>query len=284
MGGFRARDVDRERCVDVIESAYVDGQLGDQDRELRVSRALTAETLDELDALTRDLQNRPAAPAPAPVARPARAPARSTARSDSGGGPGIGKAVGAVAVLAFLAALVTSMQAPGSVSSVGSGDYAAVPWEQVETGAEELAFAMTPRRIREAVDAYESEFGTLEAFEVAFFPRRVVVQVPVPGARPRAERWTWDGTWTRDAGAGAVTGARGLVDLGAVDAARLVDNVALARRALRVEKGRFTHALLTRTGGGPTELDIHVGNRFNESGHLSTTPAGEILRRHPYGS
>ena len=60
MGGFRASDADRERYVDVIETAYVDGQLGDQDRELRVSRALTAETLDELDLLTRDLQNQPA--------------------------------------------------------------------------------------------------------------------------------------------------------------------------------------------------------------------------------
>ena len=46
MGGFRAKDADRDRYVDVIESAYVDGQLGDQDRELRISRALTAETLD----------------------------------------------------------------------------------------------------------------------------------------------------------------------------------------------------------------------------------------------
>ena len=56
MGGFRAKDADRDRYVDIIEAAYVDGQLGEQDRELRVSRALSAETLDELEALTRDLQ------------------------------------------------------------------------------------------------------------------------------------------------------------------------------------------------------------------------------------
>ena len=68
MGGFRAKDADRERYVEVIETAYVDGQLGDQDRELRISRALTAETLDELDGLTRDLQNQPA---PVVVRRPA---------------------------------------------------------------------------------------------------------------------------------------------------------------------------------------------------------------------
>jgi hypothetical protein len=280
MGGFRAKDADRDRYVDIIEAAYVDGQLGEQDRELRVSRALTAETLDELDALTRDLQNRPApAPAPAPAAQ---VPAP---RSGAGPGPGVGKAVGVVAGIAFLGALLTSMQADEQWSGGMSEDYAAeVPWEQVEAARAEPRFSMTPRRVREVVGAYESEFGTPDAYEVVFFPRRVVVHVPVPGRRARFERWTWDGAWTRDADATAVTGGRGLVDLGAVDAGRLVDNVATARRALSVEDDRFTHALLTRPGEGPAELDIHIGNQFNESGHLSTTPEGEILRRHPYGS
>ena len=72
MGGFRAKDADRDRYVDIIEAAYVDGQLGEQDRELRVSRALTAETLDELDSLTRDLQRPPGAPAPSRIAVNAR--------------------------------------------------------------------------------------------------------------------------------------------------------------------------------------------------------------------
>ena len=55
MRGFRAKDADRDRCVELIEAAYVDGQINDADRELRVGRALSAETLDELATLTRDL-------------------------------------------------------------------------------------------------------------------------------------------------------------------------------------------------------------------------------------
>lgn len=278
MGGFRAKDADRDRYVDIIEAAYVDGQLGEQDRELRVSRALTAETLDELDGLTRDLQNRPAPAVRAPAApsAAARVPAR-------GFGPGVGKAVGVVAAIAFLGALLTSMQAEEQWAGEMAEEHAAaVPWDEVEEARAEPGFRMTPRRVREVVAAYESEFGTREAYEVAFFPRRVVVQVPVPGGRPRSERWTWDGAWTQDAGAAAVPGTRQRVDLGDVDAASLVDNVATARRALGVEKGRFTHALLTRTGEEPAELTIHVVNQFNESGHLSTTPAGDILRRQRY--
>lgn len=278
MGGFRAKDADRDHYVDVIEAAYVDGQLGEADRELRVSRALTAETLDELDGLTRDLQNRPAPAVPAPVApaAAARVPAR-------GPGPGVGKAVGVVAAMAFLGALLTSMQAEEQwAGGMLEEPTAVVPWAEVEEAGAEPGFQMTPRRLREVVAAYESEFGTREAYEVVFFPRRVVVQVPVPGRRPRSERWTWDGAWTQDAGAAAVPGTRQRVDIGDVDAGRLVDNVATARRALGVEKGRFTHALLTRTGQEPAELTIHVGNQFNESGHLSTTPGGDILRRQRY--
>ena len=42
MGDFRAKDADRDRFVELIEAAYVDGQLGDADRDLRVGRALSA--------------------------------------------------------------------------------------------------------------------------------------------------------------------------------------------------------------------------------------------------
>lgn len=279
MGGFRAKDADRERYVDVIEAAYVDGQLGDADRELRVARALTAETLDELDGLTRDLQNRPApvVPAPAPAAR---VPVRVTTRGTT---PGVGKAVGVVAAVAFLGALLTSMQAEDQWAGGMSEDYAAeAPWEQVQEARTEPGFEMTPRRVRQVVAAYEDRFGTREAYEVTFFPRRVTVQVPVRGPRPRFQRWTWDGAWTRSGETAAVTSSRGPVDLGSVDARRLVDNVATARTGLRVERGRFTHAVLTRTGAEPAVLDIHVGNELDESGFLTTTPAGEIVRRHPY--
>ena len=278
MGGFRAKDADRERYVDVIETAYVDGQLGDQDRELRVSRALTAETLDELEALTRDLQNRPApvvvaaAPAPtrpAPPARPGTSPT--------------GKLVGSVA------ALVVGIVFIGAVSSMHSvqedwadgTDYAeTVPWEAIDAEPAEPGFSMTRRGVRELVDAYEAEFGTLEAVEVVFRPRRVTVQVPAGGPRTRVERWTWDGAWRKESDATAAP--QRSVDLGAIDAGALMDNLATAKRALGVERGRFTHATLTDPGEAPAELTIHVENEFHETGYLSTTPDGEILRRQRY--
>ncbi|WP_210504568.1 DUF1707 SHOCT-like domain-containing protein [Nocardioides xinjiangensis] len=286
MSGFRARDADRDRYVEVIETAFVDGQLGSEDRDLRVARALTAETLAELDALTRDLQNRP----DPLLVRPARAPAaarpRPPASGDSGAGKLIGVAVSVVAGLVFVGAVSSMHDAQrewGTDPAVEWGtDHAGVPWQQVEAVEHAPGFSMTPRHLRELVAAYEEQFGTREAYAVAFFPRRVTVQVPVAGDRALSERWTWDGVWSQDADAVEADPARLRVDVGAVDAHRLVDNIAIARRALGVERGRFTHALLTRRGAEPAEIAIHVGNELDESGHLSTTPAGEILRRRPY--
>ena len=139
------------------------------------------------------------------------------------------------------------------------------------------------RRCGAFLTAYEKKFGTLEAYEVGFFPQRVGVQVP--GARvtrPRMERWTWDGAWRQDTTASAVRGPASASTPARSTYAGCSPTSPSPERSLDVEKGRFTHALLMRWNDEPTELNIYVGNEFNESGYLSTTPAGEVRRRHPY--
>ncbi len=285
MGSFRAKDADRDRFVELIEAAYVDGQLSDADRELRVGRALSSETVGELESLTRDLQLPQGYVPPAPPTRtPARAPSRTgTAR---------GVLVGLVLFVVLVGAGVTGVVAlamfavsgePDVVTSQGV-ESAPVPIEESTAATPGASFRMTVPQVRAFVKAYEEEFGTLEAFEVGFFPERVGVQVPVRGSRPRMERWTWTGEWRQDTEAAAVIGPNQRVDVGAIDVRRMFANIAAARRTLDVEKGRFTHALLIRWGEEPAELNIYVGNEFNESGYLSSTPAGAITRRHPYAS
>lgn len=283
MGDFRARDADRERYVDVIEAAYVDGQIGDADRELRVGRALSAETLDELDGLTRDLQNRPAPLAvqePAPPRAPAARPAPyATVQSRSNAGKVVGALVAAVVGLVLVMSVAPTGQTEST--SVSGIDYAEVPWDQLEP-IDGPGFSMTPQGVRELVAAYQEQFGTREAYEVVLRTRRVTVQVPVAGARARYESWTWDGDWTRDAGAAVPAGTRGRVDLGDLSARRLVDNVRTARGAVRVEKGRFDRAVLSRDADGAAVVTIHVTNQFQETGSITTTPAGEVLGRQPF--
>lgn len=269
VGDFRARDADRDRYVDVIEAAYVDGQLGEADRELRVSRALTAETLDELDDLTRDLQNRPAPvlPAPAPV-RPVPP------------GSGAGKVVASLAAV-LAAFVVTAAIVAGTSLDEGSGPSMAAP-SQVADPVGAPGFTMNAVSVRELVGAYQARFGSLEPYEVTFFPRRVVVQVPLPGPSPRSEAWSWSGAWTKDADQAPLAEPHGRVDLRELDSRRLVDNIRTARTALRVEQGRFGRAVLSRNGDEPAVVTIRITNRFDETGTLTTTPSGEILARRPY--
>lgn len=278
MREFRARDADRDRCVEVIEAAYVDGQIGDADRELRVSRARSAETREELEGLTRDLRPtaRTMTPATSRVSPPAR-PGRYAG--------GVVAGLGAVVVL--VGAGVTGVVAlamfavSGTSETVTSPGFEAAP-APVESATRGASYRMTAPQVRRFVTAYEKKFGTLEAFEVVLFPQRVGVQVPVRGPRPRMERWTWDGEWRQDTTAAAVTGPNQRVDAGAIDARLLLSNIRVAERGLDVEGARFTHAVLHRRNDGPTELNIYVGNELQESGYLSTTPAGDVVRRHPY--
>jgi hypothetical protein len=276
VGGFRAKDADRDRFVELIEAAYVDGQLGAQDRELRVSRALSAETLDELKALTRDLQVPAGAVAPDVVSA---TPARSRMTGQ---------------LLAFLA-LVVVLLAVGAVSLLvyaggGESDSATSSGTAVEVEsapaepqvAAARPFRMEPAQVRAFLRSYEEQFDTLDAYEAGFYPARVGLQVPVRGTRPRFERWSYDGGWRQDTEAAAVRPPRPVVDLGELDVRRMFANIDSARRTLGVQGGELSHVLVnTWTEDRPT-VNIHISNSFGESGYLKTTMSGEVVRGYPY--
>ena len=287
MSDFRARDADRDRAVAHIEAAFAGGQIGAADRELRVTRARSAETLDELEALTRDLRvsTAPDVVRLVPAAAAGSAPV-STRR------PGrLVAAVGVLgAVVALLGAGVASLvlvAGSGSDSPDSSISTVEVPVPSGEAAAEEpgvARFEMTSGQVRRFLRAHAREFGTREAFEVVLNPARVSVGVPVRGPRPRVAGWTYDGTWRQGAEVTAVVGSAEKVDLGTIDVGRLFANIATATKVLRVPKGELTHVVVRRRAGEPAAVNIYVGNAFSESGYLSTTPSGEEIRRYPYES
>lgn len=274
MDGMRARDADRDRFVELIEAAYVDGQLGGEDRELRVTRALSAETVDELRALTRDLQA-PAGVVATDVAT-TRARPRLTAQLVAFLALVVLMGVGAVS-LVLLAVTGETDSATSTEVSVGTESSPAQP--QVVTSA---PFRMQPARVRDFLRDYEAQFDTLDAYEAGFYPARVGVRVPVRGSRPRFERWSYDGGWRQDTEASAVRPPSPVVDLGALDVRRLFANIAAARKTLGVQRGQLSHVLVnTWTEGRPT-VNIYVANSFEESGYLKTTLSGDVIRSFPY--
>ncbi len=67
-GGMLASEAERERCQAVLKQAFEDQRLTQDEFESRVGSAISARTLDQLAALTRDLP----APLPAATAAPSR--------------------------------------------------------------------------------------------------------------------------------------------------------------------------------------------------------------------
>lgn len=80
-GRLRAGHADRERVLEALKDAFVDGRLTRDELDARAGRALAARTCAELTTLTSDIPVVPAGPArpPAPVRR--RPLARAAARS-----------------------------------------------------------------------------------------------------------------------------------------------------------------------------------------------------------
>jgi hypothetical protein len=285
MRGFRAKDADRDACVELIEAAFVDGQLNSADRDLRVGRALSAETVDELQTLTRDLQLPPGAVVPTTTSAPVQRPRPSLAPRVVGGVLGL-FVVGVVLFIGVVAVTMFASLGGESSSDVDSGTIfeseLADPEIMFEEQAPAPTFEMTAGQVRTFLRAYEEQFGTLEVYEAGFYPTRVGVMVPVRGSRPRMERWSWTGEWRQDTEASRVTGPGGIVDLGTVDVRRMFANIDTARRTLDVDRGRLTHVLVNRWFDDQAAVNIYIGNQFNESGYLRTTPSGDVVRAYPY--
>lgn len=272
MSDFRARDTDRERAVGVIEAAYADGQLFEADRDLRVGRAHTAETLDELASLTRDL----------PMVDLPDVPARPVVRR-----PGLsGRALAAVAI-AVVGLLGLGMASTLLATFSGSVDQSSLApspaVESVDAQSQGAGFAIAPDRVRTFLRLYERRFETRDSYSVVLTPERAIVEVPVRGPQPRYERWLYDGSWTRLATTSVLLGPAEIVDLGDLDVRQMFVNIAKAERTLGVENGRLSRVVIHRWGEEVASVNIYVGNMFRETGYLAATlPGDRIVRRFPY--
>ena len=175
MRGFRAKDADRDRFIELIEAAYVDGQLNSADRDLRVGRALSAETIDELQTLTRDLQLPPGAvTTTAPGARAAGPRIPFLPKLVGGfvalGFIGVALFVGAIVVTMFLALGDGSPSSEGGSGPVFESEVAdpqdvveepPAPFERID----HVTHCVHPGGMSEWVDFYERIFGFEQVFK-----------------------------------------------------------------------------------------------------------------------
>ena len=102
-GGMLASEAERERTQAVLKQAFEDERLTQDEFESRVGAAISARTLDQLAALTRDL------PAPLPAAVPAARRPRRTWLLIAG--------IAAVAVIGVIVALMSAFNSGTTAQS-----------------------------------------------------------------------------------------------------------------------------------------------------------------------
>lgn len=290
----RAKNSDRDACVEVIEAAYVDGQISDADRELRVGNALAATTLGELDQLTRDLQAPSMAPAPMPQQPPIQSPVQqpllqvpppmtapmapylAPARTRSVMSPKLGLAVAGMVVLSIGATGLTSL-----VRSVGEVDFGNPPAEQVDDG-----YDLTNSGISAYLALHQAQFGNTNVIRAVFYGEYVVLDVPTADGKNRVEGWLYqNGRFTQTADARTNSGGGKPVDLRRINLARLERNIVQAKVSLNVEDPETVYLIVDHASydAGPT-VRIYVSNQFSESGYVATDFSGQRETfRYPFG-
>lgn len=177
----RAKDVDRQETVDLIDAAYSDGQLNAEERERRTAHALQARTLGALESLTRDLQ-----PVPALVA--AHRPRRRW-----------GAIVAATVLLVGGVVTAIALNGDDPTPTASSEDVAPPaleePAEPLDVAdpprldPKPLRYSLTPHGLRNFIKIYEEEFGTTKAAAFGFTASSVIIAQHTPGGS-RAWRYT----------------------------------------------------------------------------------------------
>ncbi|KRF18928.1 hypothetical protein ASG90_03305 [Nocardioides sp. Soil797] len=270
----RAKDSDRTEAVEVIDTAYADGQLTLSEREHRTHSALTAATLGELHRLTSDLQAVPVSVASA-VRRPRVL------------------AVVAVVLLFVIGGGYAVLRDDNPRDEPGQEAAAPAEVEPVEAPVEvadrpviekrPLKYSFTPKGVRNFRELYREKFGTTQALGFGFSAGEVDIALKTPDGP-----WHWgfaDGHFV-DAGGysdGPEDGAKdrsfppGSVDLADLDIDAAFDNLEGVKQATGRSDFPTLGISLIINDGRPT-VAVAAGDKFTTSCQIRlTTMSGKVL-------
>jgi hypothetical protein len=278
----KARDSDRDAAIEVVEAAWADGQIVEADRDKRVEELLRAQTMQEINTYTQDLQ--PPAPDPSGAPRPAYGAATTiaTVKPDVAAVPLKAQAGGSKvacglmlliplgligAVIGVIAAIVSAVQssnvlAPGEDPGIG----------QVNT--------MSQEGYAELIDDLVSQTGSSVVFEAVLYPGYAVMQVPVDSTTNRYEYRYWDGSLDEATSKSTTDYER--FNLTEVDPAVIVALVDEARS--RVEDPESWYAIVRRPDDeydNGTWISAYATNEFGESAYLGGDLEGNITWEPP---
>ena len=296
-------DSERNELEARVRAAADAGRISAADRDIRLGNVRSAQSNTELDLMRRDLDQLDAAMAPTAPATPYStfdpADAHKGPTVEVSGNPRavlVAVAVVAVvlgvvaAVVAVISHRVSSSASPPVLPPAQSSTAdpaTSSPSSNPNTGPGVPAYSLSAAGIRSFLGTYQKKFGTSRVVDLVMYPTYAVVDVPVAGGRGRQQGWLYrqGSGWTGFGGVRAVFPGSSTVDTRQLDVDALVRNIRRARATLHVEQPSQNYVIvrfIPQVDAVPS-VDIHVANRFNESGYLATRLDGTVERAYPFG-
>jgi hypothetical protein len=285
----RAKDRDRDRAVYVIAAALRNGQISQQDHDLRVERVRASSTIGELDGLVRDVATAPAplpptAIVPPPPAVPADlyGPAPSAKKHPVAGTKSPASAQAArkvflscmVIVLVFVLAPIVFGIVLFAAQSGGGGP------EVVETDPIPAGppFELTAAGLRDFVTAYDETFDDTEVVRSVFYDAGYVVSW-VPAGDDKVALWNYlNGAFDQLGDPMEGTQDTAPVDLADLRPAKVMMLVRTARETLGVPDPTSTYVIFDRGISAEPQVAVYVTNDNGDSGYLAADLDGTILQ------
>nr|WP_319452878.1 MULTISPECIES: DUF1707 domain-containing protein [unclassified Mycobacterium] len=277
----RAKDDDRTKTCQILDSALGDGQLSMEEHRQRVAAATTAPTLGDLQALVDDLQT-----GNAPVQLPNLSkPSRLTSGGNSGGRAwGFTAAITAVLVVLGIAigwGLYGNSSSPlDFTTDPGAKPDGVVPI--VKTPPTEL---QSLGGLSGLFEQMRKKFGDTTGYSMTIYDTRASLTRPDPRDDRRVLSYEYRGGWDDPTSTTKSDDDR-VVDLAKFDFPVIIGMAKGAPEILRLGSQTIED---TRIGLDPSDdplnpdsldIDIYVTGEFN-SGYISVGPDGTCKRCEP---
>jgi hypothetical protein len=275
----RARDKDRDAAIAVVEAAWADGQIIEADRDRRVAELQRAQTLAEIDVMTRGLRGAvteapepPVSPAPpvspyaaAPVAYGPPTPELSTPVTATAA-----KLPKALLLIPFVVILLVAVGIVSAVVAVSSGDNDV----SVFGDSKPKGHVLSAEGYDEVVAAVEDESGSTAVFDAVFYPEYAVVSIPADGSSQRQESFYWDGSdLSSNDSKSTASGIR--FDLTRVEGQTVIDLV--DRVKLLVEDPVSWYAIVRAPDGDRSMIWAYATNEYGETAYLGARRDGTVV-------
>lgn len=291
----RARDRDRDAAIKTVEDALKSGRIIQADRDKRVDELRSAQTMQDIDILVRDLRphaasTAPQTPVPTVTAGQAQPGQQPWPLVNYGPGEGstvevtqlvgktgrtIGGVIAAVVLLSVVipiaGVIIFLVSARDSFpESFGSptDETTYLPGEPPGEGGINVH---TVEGYQDLVDAVEEELGSTEVFDVSLYPRYAVLSVPIKEGTARYQSFYWDGELEP-------SNSRGTNSYGTIDMKDVRPELVI--RLLKKVRGQVDNPdswyASANAASGEGQVSAYASNEFGEYVLIQATFDGEI--------